>query len=151
MVKKLNCSICTKFQAKILSRRNFSDHWIVGANSIQTSNICDHAHSDQHEQAMCLLKRESVKAEGRACYSYAPIAKALSTLPNDEKEQLQKKFDIACFMAREKLSFRKYPRICELKAKHGVNLGTTYCTETAGRSFTHFIAEARRQELLENL
>ena len=31
VVKKLNCSVCTKFQAKILSRRNFSDRWILGA------------------------------------------------------------------------------------------------------------------------
>ena len=111
VVKKLKCSVCTKFQAKILSRRNFSDRWIVGADSVRTSNIRDHAHSDQHEQAMCLLKRESAKAKGRSCYSYAPIAKTLSTLPDDEKERLQKKFDIhvAYFVAREKLSFRKYP------------------------------------------
>ena len=100
---------------------------------------------------MSLLKRERAKAKGRSCYSYAPIAKVLSTLPNDEKERLRKKFDIAYFVARDKLSFRKYPRICELEAKHGANLGTTYRTETAGRSFIHFAAEARRQELLETL
>ena len=51
-------------------------------------------------------------------------------------------------MAREKLSF---PRICELEAKHGVDLGTTYCTETTVRSFVHFSAEVKRQELVENL
>ena len=32
--------------------------------------------------------------EGKSCYSYAPIAMAL---PDDEKEQLRKKFDIAYF------------------------------------------------------
>ena len=104
MVKKLKCSVRTKFQAKIVSQRNFSDRWIVGADSVRTSNIRDHAHSDKHEQVMCLLKRESAKAEGRSCYSYAPIAKALSTLPGDEKERLQKEFDVAYFVAREKLS-----------------------------------------------
>ena len=104
VVKKLKCSICTKFQAKVLSQRNFSDRWIVGADFVQTSNIHDHVQSDKHEQAMCLLKRESAKAEGRSCYSYAPIAKTLSTLPTDGKERVRKKFDIACFVARE-LSF----------------------------------------------
>ena len=100
---------------------------------------------------MSVEERESTKAEGRSCYFYAPIAKALNTLPTDEKEQLQKKFYIAYFVAREKLSFRKYPWICELEAKHGANLGTTYHTETARRSFIHFAAEAWRQELLVNL
>ena len=41
-----------------------------------------------------------------------------------------KKFDIAYFVAKEKLPFQKYPRICELEAKHGVNLGGTYRTDT---------------------
>ena len=74
---------------------------------------------------MSLLKQESAKAEGKSCY-YAPIAIALSTLPSDKKERLQKKFDIAYFVAREKLYFHKYPAICELETKHGVDLGMIY-------------------------
>ena len=82
---------------------------------------------------MFLLKRESVKPGARSCYFYAPIAKALSTLPDDEKDRLRKKFNVAYFMAREKLSFHKYPQICELEVKHGVDLGTMHHTEIAGR------------------
>ena len=146
-VKKLKCSVCKKFESKITGRRNFSNRWIVGADSIRTSNIRDHAHSDQHVHAMCLQLRESARVEGRSCYSYAPVAMALSNLPDKEREKLRIKFDIAYFVAQEKLSFRKYSSICELEAKHGVNVGTTYCTETAGKSFVHFIAESKRQEL----
>ena len=43
----------------------------------------------------------------------------MSALSEDEK--LCHKFDIAYFVAIEKLSFRKYPQICELEARHGVN------------------------------
>ena len=39
VVKKLKCSVCTKFQVKILSRRNYSDRWIVGVDSVRTSNM----------------------------------------------------------------------------------------------------------------
>ena len=46
--------------------------------------------------------------------SYAPIAQALSKLPAEEKGKLRKKFDIAYFVATEKLPFTKYPGICEL-------------------------------------
>ena len=54
IVSKLRCSMCAKFKAKIGSRRNFSDRWIVGADSVRTSNIRDHARADQHTHAMNL-------------------------------------------------------------------------------------------------
>ena len=54
-------------------------------------------------------------------------------------------------MARENLSFRKYPAICELETKHGVDLGMNYRTQTVGSLFIHYSAEAIRKELVENL
>ena len=38
IVLKLRCSTCAKFKVKIASRRNFSDRWIVGADSVRTSD-----------------------------------------------------------------------------------------------------------------
>ena len=134
IVSKLRCSMCAKFKAKIGSRRNFSDRWIVGADSVRTSNIRDHARADQHTHAMNLLKKEQAEASGSGSCSFAPIARALSHLPDEEKEQLRRKFDIAYFIALEKLSFRKYPRLCELEARHGVAIGTTYTNEIAGKT-----------------
>ena len=55
-VTKLRCSVCTKFRSKTVGRRNFSEAWITGAESIRNSNIRDHAWSDQHESAMNFLK-----------------------------------------------------------------------------------------------
>ena len=37
--------------------------------------------------------------------------------------------------------------ICELEAKHGVDVATSYLTETAGKSFNNVVAESKRQEL----
>lgn len=104
-VTKLRCSVCTKFKVKIEGQRNFSECWITGAESVRNSNIRDHARSDQHERAMNLLKRERAIASNAPTSSYAPIAQALSTISVGEREQLRRKFDIAYFLAIEKLSF----------------------------------------------
>ena len=61
------------------------------------------------------------------------------------------KFDIAYFIATEKLAFTKYPKICELEARHGVHVGTTYRSDMAGKDFVHYIAEAKRKDLLQTL
>ena len=37
VVKKLTCAVCKKFKEKIMGRKNFSNKWIVGAESIRTS------------------------------------------------------------------------------------------------------------------
>ncbi len=53
----------------------------------------------------------------------------------------------------KEVSFQKYPAICELEERHGVNLGSGYQTETetAAKSFTHYIVESQRQQLVYTL
>ena len=149
VVRKLRCSVCTKFKANIASRRNFSEKWLCGADSLRTSNIKDHAKADQHVHAMNLLKRERAKQSGCEPSSYAPIAASLSKLPEAEHNQLQHKFDIAYFIAVEKILFKKYPKLCKLEARHGVAIGSAYTNEIAGKTFTHYIAESQRLQLFE--
>ena len=147
----LNCSVCSKYKDRIMGRRNYSNRWIVGADSVRTSNIRDHAHSDQHCHAMSLRLREQAAARGECSSSYAPIAAALSSMSDEKRVVLRRKFDIVYVLAREKLSFRKFPAVCELEARHGVNLGLAYKTETSAKAFTHFIAASQRQELVRNV
>ena len=54
VVTKLLCSVCKKFRARIEHRRNFSERWIIGADSVRTSNIRDHSRADQHVHAMMI-------------------------------------------------------------------------------------------------
>ena len=63
-VKRLRCSVCSKFKASIRGGRNFSERWIVGADSVHASNVKDHAQSDQHAHALLLLKKEQGRAAG---------------------------------------------------------------------------------------
>ena len=58
--------------------------------------------------------------------AYAPIARALNKLPDEERQSLRYKIDIAHFVATEKLSYLKYPQICELEVHDRVNLGSSY-------------------------
>ena len=100
---------------------------------------------------MMLLKKECAKSSGATCCSYGLITQALSNLPDFKKSELRVKFYLAYFIAREKIAFDKYPKLCELEARHGVSLGTSYTNELAGKNFTHYIAKAKKQELAERL
>lgn len=79
--------------SKIEGRRNYSDKCVSGADSIRTSNIKDHSHSDQHAHAMMLLKKDHAQAKGLDASCYAPIVKALHELSEDAKSTLRIKFD----------------------------------------------------------
>ena len=47
-VTKLKCIVCFMHQDKIKGQKNFSEKWITGAESLNTSNLNDHAQYDQH-------------------------------------------------------------------------------------------------------
>ena len=125
LVSALCCEICTKYHI---------------------SNVLDHAQAN-NTHSMMLLKREQARSKGLDPTSYAPIARALSRVSEEERVRLKRKLDVACFVANEKLSFKKYAGICDLEKRHGVDLGTTYMNDVACRAFIHFIAEAERQQL----
>ena len=59
VVMKLRCAVCVKFRTSTSSRRNFSHKWILGAESIQSSNIRDHAKADQHVTAMNFTEKRT--------------------------------------------------------------------------------------------
>ena len=151
VVSKLKCKVCKEFEERISSRKNFSSKWIVGADSVRVSNVRDHAQNDQHTHAMCLLKKQHAICAGLGPSTYACIAQAFVKPSDDEREKLRVKFDIAYFLAKENLPFTKYPCICELEARHGVSVGTSYRNENAGKEFIHYIAETKREELKQRL
>ena len=93
---------------------------------------------------MNLHRRDLAHATGLGAAAYAPIAQALSTLSGDEQSTLLRKFDISFFVASEHLPFTKYPQICELEERHGVNLGAAYRNNNACKEFVHYIAESNR-------
>ena len=80
----------SKFKASIRGQRNFSKRWIISADSVRTSNVKDHAQSDQHAHAAAKKRvRKSCRLGGR--FICIPL---LSKLPAEERGKLRKKFDI---------------------------------------------------------
>ncbi len=70
--------VCTKYRQRIVGRKNFSDKRVTGADSVRTTNVLDHAKSDQHVHAMNLHKREQAQGTGASVASYAPIVRSLN-------------------------------------------------------------------------
>jgi len=98
---------------------------------------------------MSLLAKEHATNNGEGTSMYAPIAQVLTRWSENEKARLRRKFDIAYLVATESMSFLKYPVICELEKKHGLDIGVSYTNKCSGRTFVHYTAEARRQELVK--
>ena len=87
---------------------------MVGVDSVRTSNIKNNAKTDQHQHVMILLTEEQAVSMGQGSSTYTPIARVLHRLPDTAMTRLRVKFDIAHFVATEKLAFSKYPALCEL-------------------------------------
>ena len=145
-VATLKCFVCSRFDDKLHSCRNYSASFIVGSTNLRTSSFKDHAASDMHRRAMSLLK----KSQGAAVVEYAPIAKVLTTLDEDAESKLKRKFEIAYFICKQKLSFAKMGPLCALE-KHGVDLGSGHKNDRACAVFVEFIALERRQLLCSAL
>lgn len=69
--------------------------WIEGSTNQKTSNITDHANTEQHKSAMALLCRDQAKSKNKLVTSYSPIAQSLlSTELNPAvREQIKRKFE----------------------------------------------------------
>lgn len=65
--------------------KNYSAAWVTGSENQRTSNVIDHATSEQHKLAMKLLRTAQAKASNLPVTSYAPIARALMTLEEPEQ------------------------------------------------------------------
>ena len=91
VVSQLKCKVCIDFDDRIRLSKYLSDIWIVGADSVRISNVCDHAQSDQHGHAMLLLRKQQAKSAGFPPQSYAPIAQALNKVTDNEREKLRNK------------------------------------------------------------
>ena len=127
-VFKLLCKVCTQFEEKIKSRKNFSSNWIGGADLVRISNVRDHAHNDQHTHAMSLLKKQRALSADLVPSSYAPIAQAFARPSDEEREKLRAKFDIAYFVGVEIFRSRNIRTfvswrhvLCKRKRREGVH------------------------------
>ena len=63
-VSTLWWDVCRRHKEKLQGMRNYTDIWVSGSTNHKTSNIADHASSDQHLAAVQHLDIERKRAQG---------------------------------------------------------------------------------------
>ena len=102
-----------------------------------------------HTRAMSLFKKQ----QSSSVLEYAPIARALTNLPMDErsKQGTKRKFEVSYMIAKEKFALTKMQPLCNLEEKHGVDLGPGYRNDHACTTFIEYIARDFQQQLVAAL
>ena len=150
-VVSLYCAMCRKYEANLRSLKNFRRDWIDGSTNQRTSNLMDHATSDVHKASMAKLKVERSRAMGESAATSSTIGRLLSSMDDETRGRMAKKFDVCFVMAKESLPFTKYPALLELESRHGVDLGPAYRTPDSAKAFTSYIAKSQRHAFLNAL
>ena len=88
------------------------------------------------------------KQQSSSVLEYAPIARALTNLPMDErsKQRTKHKFEVSYMIAKEKFALTKMQPLCDLEEKHGVDLGPGYRNDHACATFIEYIARDFQQQ-----
>ena len=86
LVSTVYCKVCREYENKIIGMRNFSSAWINGSWNHRTSNILDHAKSDQHKAAMNFMHTALAKARNEPVQSYAPVVRSLLTIDDSQRQ-----------------------------------------------------------------
>ena len=73
LVNTLWCDACRANEDKIVGMKNYSSAWMAGSLNHKTSNVVDHATSEQHKAAMIHVQRSA----NEPITNYSPIARSL--------------------------------------------------------------------------
>ncbi|XP_068719463.1 zinc finger protein 862-like [Montipora capricornis] len=135
------CSVCE-------DRPNLSDSssaFVSGSCvNFRLDSLRSHAGSVGHQRAADAFR---IAANPRE----AVIPWALRRLNKEVALKLEKRFDIAYFVAKMEMSFTTYPHLCLLEEKHAVELGQTYRNDKACKDFIVAISDQFKNEIGEQL
>ena len=129
------CSYCTEFYRGLGSSEN--NPWCsekgVGGTSLKLDNVKTHEGTKFHiKAAKAILAGENPGS--------TPAAVMMRSLTKIDYVNLDRKFRNAHFVAKQGLSYRVYPMLCELDVAKGLDIGPTYRTDKMGRTFIGVIA-----------
>lgn len=147
-VEKLKCKYCCSYPELVKAFANPGDNnsniYIEGTTVIKKCNAENHAKNKGHIKAR--EKYNAIHAD------ITPVGQSIkdvvSSMNKNENEKIKKLFDISYYLAKEELPFTLFPAQIELEKRHGVDLGITYTNAKACKTFTMFIAETLKDDLL---
>lgn len=91
LVGLLWCKICRRFEDKISGIMHFSKVWLDGSTNQKTSNIMDHAASDQHKMAWSHQQQHPARDWDKPITAYSSIAKAVTTMDECTRVRMKRK------------------------------------------------------------
>jgi len=100
---------------------------------------------------MSKLKVECSRAWGELAATSITIGRFWSSMDNETRERMAKKFNVCFMMAKKSLPFTKYPTLLELESRHGLDLGPAYRMPDSAKAFTSYIAKSQCQTFLNAL
>ncbi|XP_057317246.1 E3 SUMO-protein ligase KIAA1586-like [Hydractinia symbiolongicarpus] len=156
-VKNMRCKFCTTYQSQIKTLPNYSNIFVVGTQNYKKSAVEDHAtKSRQHLKAHSLyLKATGVSLDERATTLSAAdssnVVAGLAKMDEKDMQRTKKKFEVAYFVAKNRLPLTTYPELLKLERKHEVDIGIAYNTDRACGTFIDYMGKDMKQQLNADL
>ena len=77
----------------------------------------------------------------------APMWRVLRNMNSQIQEKLTKLFNSAYFISKENLAFAKFPELCKVQMKNGLDLGETYLNDHRCKEFIQSISTVMKNDL----
>lgn len=114
---KIKCIVNSVLSFLLLQTR--VAHFFNGTSGFRRTTLQAHSRSKTHHTC-------SEAYHTREHPDAAPMGRALRNFNSQTQEKLRKLLDSAYFISKENLSFAKFPDLCKLQMKNGLELGETY-------------------------
>ena len=150
-VTKIICKMCREKASSLRGLRNYSTAFVDGisGSALKKDNVAKHSRSDMHTKAVNLGRNVTMTLQD--IYRSTPLGKAIAGANAEDHTRLKKLFEVAYFVAAEELPFAKYPGLVDLEKRHGVSLGSTYCTPHKCSEFVEIVGETMRDSVLQEM
>ena len=112
---------CTQFREYIEGLQYFTEDWITGSTNYRSSNATDCAEGVSHKEAMKhYYKSVGKKHVEKSDRNQQSIENGWTRMNQRYVMLTCKKFETACFLAKEELQLTKFERILALEELHSV-------------------------------
>ena len=133
---QMHCKFCVEFPALA----DKSSPLFNGTSGFRRTTLQAHSRSKTHHTCSEAYRtRENPDA--------APMDRALRNMNSQTQEKLRKLFNTAYFISKENLSFAKFPELCKLQMKNGLELGETYLNDHRCKEFVQAISSVIKNDL----
>ena len=130
------CKICHQFP--VLA--DVTSSLYIGTGGFRKTTIQAHAKSKSHHSCS-EVHRATENPET------ALMGILLRNMNSQIQEKLMKLFNSAYFISKENLAFAKFPELCKLQMKNGLDLGETYLNDHRCKEFIQAISSVMKNDL----